>query len=318
MTEGSMDGIVTRGHGNRFMVYAEGRHYSCQLRKKIKFKTKQTTPVAVGDDVLVTVIDDKEAVIEEVRDRRSVLSRPAVGQETIEHVLAANIDVLIAVASAKEPAFKPGLIDRFLIAAESGGLKPAIVINKIDLGLDDEIKEAIDIYRALGYDVFPTSAIDHKGLREFGDFLKEHRSIMAGHSGVGKSTILNSMLPGVELPTREISHSTGRGRHTTSHIELFRLPEGGFIIDSPGIKVLGLWQIDREDLPSFYPEITALEDACRFPHCSHIHEPECAVREAVDEGSIAAMRYRNYVQIYESLCSQNRVWKQRNRSSEPT
>ncbi len=318
MTEGPIEGIVTRGHGNRFVVYAGGRCYSCQMRKKIKFKTEHTTPVAVGDDVLVTVIDDHEAVIEEVCERRSVLSRPAVGQETTEHVLAANIDVLIAVTSAKEPAFKPGLIDRFLIAAESGHLMPAVVINKIDLGLEDEAIKTAQVYRELGYDVFLTSAVDGSGLDEFGDFLNDHRSIMAGHSGVGKSTILNRLLPGTELPTREISHSTGRGRHTTSHIELFRLPGGGFIIDSPGIKVLGLWQVDRDDLSSYYPEIAALEDDCRFPHCSHIHEPDCAVRAAVDDGAVAAVRYRNYVQIYESLCSQNRVWKQRNRPSEPT
>lgn len=318
MSEGPIEGIVTRGHGNRFIVYAGGRRYSCQVRKKIKFKTEQTTPVAVGDDVMVTVIDDNEAVIEEVRDRRSVLSRPAVGQETTEHVLAANIDVLIAVTSAKEPAFKPGLIDRFLIAAESGGLKPAIVINKIDLGLEDEVREADRVYRELGYDVFLTSAMDGRGLNEFGDFLNDHRSIMAGHSGVGKSTILNRLLPGVELPTQEISQSSGRGKHTTSHIELFRLPGGGFIIDSPGIKVLGLWQVDQDDLSSFYPEIAALEDSCRFPHCSHIHEPDCAVQAAVTDGAVAALRYRNYVQIYESLGSQNRVWRQRNRPSEPT
>jgi ribosome biogenesis GTPase len=303
MTEGPIEGIVTRGHGNRFVVYAGGRHYSCRMRKKIKFKTEQTTPVAVGDDVLVTTIDDHEAVIEEVRERRTVLSRPAVGQETIEHVLAANIDVLMVVTSVKEPAFKPGLIDRFLIAAESGNLKPAIVINKIDLGFEDEIIDTARIYRDLGYDVFLTSAVDGRGLNEFGDFLKDHRSIMAGHSGVGKSTILNRLLPGVELPTQEISSSTGRGRHTTSHIELFRLPGGGFIIDSPGIKVLGLWQVERDDLSSFYPEIAELEDGCRFAHCSHIHEPDCAVRAAVEDGAVATLRYRNYVQIYESLGS---------------
>ncbi len=318
MTEGPIEGIVTRGHGNRFVVYAGNRHYSCQLRKKIKFKTELTTPVAVGDDVLVTIINDEEGVIEDVRDRRSVLSRPAVGQETTEHVLAANIDVLMVVTSAREPAFKPGLIDRFIIAAESGRLTPAIVINKIDLGIEDEVVETARIYSELGYEVFLMSAVDGRGMEEFGGFLKEHRSIMAGHSGVGKSTILNRLLPGVELPTQEISPSTGRGRHTTSHIELFRLPGGGFIIDSPGIKVLGLWQVDRDDLSSFYPEIAALEDECRFPNCSHIHEPDCAVRAAVDDGAVSALRYRNYVQIYESLSSQNRVWKQRNRPSEPT
>lgn len=296
-----LEGIVTRGHGNRFLVYADGRLYFCQLRKKVKFKTDQTTPVAVGDDVKITVIRNGDGVIEEVLPRRSVLSRPAVGRETSEHVLAANIDSLVVVGSIKSPPLKPGILDRFLIAAQIGNLNPAIVINKIDLGLETPEREAVQVYRELGYNLFLTSGLCGTGLAEFRRYLKQHRSILTGHSGVGKSTILNMLLPGVNLSTREISHASGRGRHATSRIELFHLPEGGFVIDTPGIKVLGFWQLERDRLAGFYPEMRPFLDACRFTHCSHIHEPECAVKDAVARNEISALRYRTYTQIYHSI-----------------
>lgn len=301
MTETKIEGIVTRGHGNRFVVCAAGRYYTCQLRGRVKFKTEQTTPVAVGDEVEISLLDETEGVIEEVRPRRSVLSRPAVGQETREHVLAANVDALVIVTSVKEPAIKPGLIDRFLIAARMGGLSPAIVINKIDLGIDADIAEIIEAYRNLDYDLFLTSALEGTGLDELKEYLGRHHSILAGHSGVGKSTILNRLVSGLDLPTAEISHASGRGRHTTSRMELFHVSTDGYVIDSPGIKVLGLWQLTREDLTSFYPEMQPYLNDCRFTGCSHIHEPDCAVRQAVEEGAISRVRYQNYLQIYNSI-----------------
>jgi ribosome biogenesis GTPase len=301
MTEGILNGIVTRGHGNRFIVFAEGGYYTCQMRKKVKFKTDQTTPVAVGDDVRIAVVGEGEGVIEEVHERKSVLSRPAVGRETSEHVLAANINTLIIVASIKSPRLKPGLIDRFLIAAQIGELHSAIVINKVDLEPDKGDIETAEVYRSLGYDLYLTSALTGEGLDDFGRFLGSHRSILAGHSGVGKSTILNRLIPGVNLPVHEISHATGRGRHTTSHIELFHLSDQGFVIDSPGLKVLGLWQLKKEELSDYYPEMHPFLDQCRFTRCSHLHEPDCAVREAVKQGKISNLRYQNYTQIYNSL-----------------
>ena len=295
------DGIVSRGHGNRFVVYSDGRYYDCQLRKKVKFLTEKTTPVAVGDDVKITVVKDDEAVIEEVCERRSVLSRPDVGRERKEHVLAANIDALVIVASVASPILKPGLIDRFIISARIGGLTPAIVINKIDLGLSPEDAEAVRVYNSLEYELFLTSALTGEGLDKFSKFLSCHRSILSGHSGVGKSTILNRLLPGVDLPTRDISHATGRGRHSTSYIELFHLPDGGFVIDSPGIKVLGFWHLEKESLDEYYPEMLPYLDRCRFTRCSHTHEPDCAVKAAVENGDISTLRYQNYEQIYHSL-----------------
>lgn len=301
MVSEKKEGIVIRAHGQRFIVNVAGQDYDCRLRGRIKFKTSGTTPVAVGDDVVIAISDQKSGAIEEVKERRSVLSRPAVGREDVEHVIAANIDVLMIVVSVSEPPLRPGLIDRFLIAARMGNLSPAIVLNKVDLGHVTDIDDIIKTYRALGYDFFVTSAVDETGLDYLRAFLKEHRSILAGHSGVGKSSLLNKLLPGIKLRTAEISHASGKGRHTTSHIELFELPSGGWVIDTPGIKVLGLWQLDRDELDTYYPEILKYREGCRFVGCSHISEPDCAVKIAVEEGEISELRYNNYCQIYESL-----------------
>lgn len=301
MADTVIDGIVTCGHGKEFIVYAGGVQYRCHLRKKVKFATDQTTPVAVGDDAVITVINDAEGVIEEVRPRRTVLSRPAIGRETSEHVLAANIDSLVIVASVAEPALRPGLIDRFLIAAEAGHLTPAIVINKTDLEATSETEEVIAVYRGLGYELFVTSTISGMGVDDLRRFLKDHRSLFCGHSGVGKSSLLNQLLPGISLRTSNVSAVTGKGRHTTSSMELFHLPDGGFVIDTPGLKVLGLWRVDRESLASYYPEMEAYRDRCRFTGCRHLAEPDCAVKQAVEAGHITRLRYDNYCHIYDSL-----------------
>jgi ribosome biogenesis GTPase len=301
MSQATREGIVTRGHGNRFIVYSDGGYFDCRLRGRVKFKTEQTTPVAVGDDVIFTVTGDKAGVIESVKNRRAVLSRPAVGREDSEHVLAANIDVLLIVVSVKSPPLRPGLIDRFLIAARIGKLRPVIVINKIDLKQGNDIDDIAQIYGSLGYDLFLTSALDGTGLDDLRRFLKDHRSTMAGHSGVGKSSLLNRFLPAIELHTEEISRVTGKGRHATSLMQLFQLPGGGWVIDSPGIKVLGLRKAERETLDEYYPEMQPYRDLCRFTRCSHIHEPDCAVKQAVADGEISSLRYQNYCRIYESL-----------------
>lgn len=296
-----IEGIVTRAHGQRFEVNVDARVYNCQLRGKVKYKTKGTTPVAVGDDVIISLTGRTTGVIETVKKRRSVLSRAAVGFEDREHVIAANIDVLAIVVSVSEPPLRPGLIDRFLIAAQIGGLHPVIIINKIDLGPNEEINNIVEVYRSLEYDIFVTSVLDDSGLEELQMFLKEHRSIMAGHSGVGKSSLLNKLLPGIELPSAEVSAATGKGRHITSHVELFEIPGGGWVVDTPGIKVLSLWRVEREDIDLYYPEMLKLRDDCRFAGCSHIAEPDCAIKNAMEKGEISRLRYNNYCRIYESL-----------------
>ncbi|MDD4050365.1 MAG: ribosome small subunit-dependent GTPase A [candidate division Zixibacteria bacterium] len=296
-----IEGIVTCGHGKQFIVFAGGVYYRCHLRKKVKFATDQTTPVAVGDDVMITVITPEEGVVEEVLPRRTVLSRPAIGRETSEQVLAANVDSLIIVTSVANPPLRTGLIDRFIIAAGTGNLTPAIVVNKADLGIGPEAREVIDVYRHLGYSLFVTSVVNGEGLDDLRGFLKDHRSLMSGHSGVGKSSLLNRLVPGISQRISAVSALTGKGRHTTSSMELFDLPDGGFVIDTPGLKVLGLWQVDRESLAAYYPEFEACRDRCRFTGCRHLAEPDCAVKEAVASGEITRLRYDNYRHIYETL-----------------
>jgi len=298
----SQAGIVIATRGRLFEVRAEnGEHLNCEIRQKVKHITKDTTPVAVGDDVIFTHVPGENGAIEEVLERRTAFFRPTVGQETKKQIIAANLDCLAAVVSVKSPPIKTGLIDRFLIAAQTGGLKPLIIINKIDLKRPKDFDLILNAYKSLDIDVFATSATDEIGLDNLRKCLKGHRSIFAGHSGVGKSTILNRLIPGLDLKTRTISEYSNKGKHTTTNIEMYELPDGGFVVDSPGLKVMGLWDVDKNALPFYYPEFAKYADECHFQPCSHIHEPKCAVKKAVEDGIIYDFRHKNYIAIAETV-----------------
>lgn len=298
----SEKGVVVATSGRLFEVRAEdGSHFKCEVRQKVKHIAVDTTPVAVGDDVLFTRTDDAHGAIDQVMERRTAFLRPSVGRETIMQILASNLDRLAAVVSIKSPPLKTSLIDRFLIAADMGSLEPLIVINKMDMKHPSDIEQIISAYRALGYDVIPVSALTGDGLDILREHLANHRTLFAGHSGVGKSTILNSLIPGLNLKTRSVSSHTNKGKHTTTNIKMFELPDGGFVVDSPGLKVMGLWEIDRENLPYYYRDFEPYYAKCRFHPCSHIHEPGCAVKAAVENGEIASFRYDNYVAIADTL-----------------
>ena len=289
------NGVVVSPYGVLAFVECDGEEKLCRVGEALC--VGKTSILAPGDAVFVEP-DEDGFVVSAVRKRRSKLSRPAI-RGVREHVLAANVDLLVVVAAVAKPRLKAGLLDRYLIAAEIGGVSTVIVFSKMDLV--DEEPEAAQTYRELGAQVICASCVTGMGIDEIDRTLAGKRAIFTGQSGVGKSTIINCLSPELDLETREVSRFNEKGRHTTTTSRLYRIGHNTEVIDTPGIKQLGLWGVSVEEIAYYFPEMGALADQCRFRDCTHLHEPDCAVRAAVEAGDIAPSRYESYQRIRESL-----------------
>jgi len=300
-----LKGTVLRDMGNSVVVDVGGEELTCTIRKRLRHDARgcrETKPVVVGDLVLLErTADAAGAVITSVEPRRCAISRPVPGQPRREQVLVANLDAVLIVASTRRPAFTPGVVDRFLVAAESRGLEAGIAINKIDLDPEASYAPFAAGYRKLGYRVMETSAARAEGLDGVRRFLGGKTTTLLGHSGVGKSSLANALDSSLNLHTREVHTRSGQGVHTTTTIALLRLPWGGHLVDTPGIREFGLWKMEPEELSHHFRELAAYAGGCRFKDCGHDHEPGCAVIRAVELGEIASWRYESYLRILADL-----------------
>ena len=308
------EGLVIRTTGSWYRVLVEsGKSVDCRLRGNYRLRgNKQTNPVAVGDVVDFELQDDGTGIIVDVHDRRNYIVRRATKLSKQTHVIAANIDLLCIVATLGFPRTSTGFIDRLLVTAEAYHIPACILFNKCDLLVDEELqdmqREHASLYRAIGYPVLEISALRGDGLDELSEMIAGKTVLFSGHSGVGKSALLNALCPGLGLRTGELSDWSLKGTHTTTFAEIHPVqlfthhsPLSTFLIDTPGIKEFGMVDFTAQELSHFFPEMRALLHDCRFANCTHRHEPGCAVKEAVENGLISAERYNNYLNILESL-----------------
>lgn len=288
------EGRIVKALSGYYYVKSNGELWQCRARGL--FKKKQFSPL-VGDWVRFDKTDHGEGYIQEVEPRQTELVRPPV----------ANTDQAVIVSSVREPDLQPLLVDKFLVHAERAGMKPLIVLTKIDLSpVTQHIKNTVDVYEAVGYSVVMTSVVQMCGMEQLSEALADHISVLAGQSGAGKSSLLNALLPDAQLQTGEISHKLGRGRHTTRHVEMIELPSGGWVVDTPGFSQLSFNGWEAEELSTYFPEMWQLADGCKFRGCLHDREPQCAVKKAVDVQTISSQRYEHYLQFLSEIQEQRR------------
>ena len=305
-TTESASGLVVRNTGSSFTVLLpDGREIDSRIKGNFRLKGIRTTnPVAVGDNVGLAVNPDGTAYITAIHTRKNYIIRRASNLSKEASILAANVDQACLVVTLAHPTTSTTFIDRFLASAEAYRVPAVIVVNKVDLLASDpddrELLDAISyLYRSIGYTVLHVSAIDGTGMERLAAQLHGRISLVAGNSGVGKSTLINRLIPGLDLRTAAISDVHDTGMHTTTFSEMFPLPQGGWIIDTPGVRGFGTIEFDRNEVSHFFPEIFAIGKGCRYGNCTHTHEPQCAVRAALAEQRIAQSRYNSYLSILE-------------------
>ena len=300
-------GLVYKSTGSWYTVKADnGVFYECRIKGKFRIKgIKSTNPVSVGDKVqfdVETKGDETIGIITKIAERENYIIRKSVNLSKQTHIIAANVDVAFLLITLNNPPTFTSFIDRFLVTAEAYEIKAVLLFNKIDTYNEDELLEVkllAAMYREIGYECIGISASTGKNVDKVKDMMKGKVSMFSGHSGVGKSTLVNTIEPNLNLKTTQISNQHMQGQHTTTFAEMFDLSFGAQIIDTPGIKGFGIVEVDKEELGGYFPEFFALKENCKFNNCLHLEEPHCAVKKALETEQIAWSRYRSYLQMIE-------------------
>ncbi|MCI7399140.1 MAG: ribosome small subunit-dependent GTPase A [Prevotella sp.] len=296
-------GLVIRNTGSWYTVKTDdgGQLVDCKIKGNFRLKgIRSTNPVAVGDRVTIVPNQEGTAFITAIHDRRNYIIRKSSNLSKQSHIIAANVDLAVLVVTVNYPQTATTFIDRFLASAEAYRIPVVLVFNKTDLLTDEELhyqQMMIDLYDTVGYEAIALSAETGEGMEKLEAALKDKTTVMSGNSGVGKSTLINRLIPGVNLKTAEISDAHNQGMHTTTFSEMLQLPSGGYIIDTPGIRGFGTFDIEPEELTSYFKEIFHFSKDCRFNNCTHTHEPGCAVLKALEEHYIAESRYQSYLSM---------------------
>lgn len=299
-----MRGLVIKNTGSWYVVKTDdNRLVDCKIKGNFRLKgIRSTNPVAVGDFVQITMNPEGTAFIHNIEDRKNYIIRKASNLSKQSHILAANIDMAFLVITISHPETSTTFIDRFLASAEAYRIPVSLIFNKVDCYDDHELRyldALIHLYTQIGYPCYSCSALNGQGIEPLRQQLQGKTTLFSGNSGVGKSTLLNILHPEAAAKTAEISSAHDTGMHTTTFSEMFALPEGGYIIDTPGIKGFGTFDMEKEEVAHYFKEIFAISADCKYNNCTHTHEPGCAVRKAVEEHYISQSRYQSYLSMLE-------------------